>query len=247
MKIFAHRGYSGRYPENTMLAFRKAAETGCHGIELDVHKTRDGRLVIIHDELVDRTTDGHGRVCDMSYDELRSLNAAKLFPQLTDFEPIPSLEEYLDWVKGTGLITNIEIKTDNVYYPGIEKDVCDTVRAFGLEDRVIYSSFNHISARRAKELAPSVEVGALVERENFVRVFPGYYCRENGFDCWHPCITMLDDENVRDCRENGIKINVWTVNDIDGLEKARRYKLDSIITNYPMDALLWFRGMESSE
>ena len=79
MKIYAHRGYSGKYPENTMLAFEKAAETGCDGIELDVQLTKDGKLVVIHDESVDRTTTGTGKVKDFTYDELARFNAAKLF------------------------------------------------------------------------------------------------------------------------------------------------------------------------
>ena len=78
MKIYAHRGYSGRYPENTMLSFQKAAETGCDGIELDVQLTRDGTVVVIHDEAVDRTTDGTGLVKDYTFEELRKLDAGTI-------------------------------------------------------------------------------------------------------------------------------------------------------------------------
>ena len=76
MKVYAHRGYSGKYPENTMLAFQEAAKTGCDGIELDVQLTKDGKVVVIHDEAVDRTTDGSGKVKDFTYQELARLNAA---------------------------------------------------------------------------------------------------------------------------------------------------------------------------
>ena len=90
----AHRGYSGRYPENTMLSFRKAAETGCDVIELNIQMTKDGVIVVIHDEAVNRTTDGNGRVRDYTYEKMRKPNAAKLFPERTAFEPIPSFNEY---------------------------------------------------------------------------------------------------------------------------------------------------------
>ena len=94
MKVMAHRGYSGAYPENTMLSFRKAAEVGTDGIELDVHLTRDGVLVVHHDERVDRTTDGTGRICDLSYAELRRFNAANLWKDRYAPEKIPSFEEH---------------------------------------------------------------------------------------------------------------------------------------------------------
>lgn len=243
MKVFAHRGYSGAYPENTMLAFQKAVEAGCDGIELDVHETKDGKLVIIHDELVNRTTDGTGRVCDYTFEELRRLNAAKLFPQF-GAEKIPSFEEYCEWAAALDIVTNIEIKTDNVYYPDIEDKIWETVCRYGLSDRVIFSSFNHMSVTRIKQLAPDVDAGALVEKENFVRVFPGSYCRKFGFDCYHPALSMLTDENVKDCRDHGIKINVWTVNDMAGMETVYRYQCDGMITNYPGVAKAWLKGRE---
>ena len=116
MKVIAHRGYSGKYPENTMLSFQKAVEAGCDGIELDVQTTKDGVVVVIHDERVDRTTDGEGFVKDYTFEEIRKLNAAKLFPHVTDFEPIPSLEEYCAWMAQNNIFTNIEIKTGVYYY-----------------------------------------------------------------------------------------------------------------------------------
>ena len=96
---FAHRGYSGKYPENTMLAFRKAAEAGADGIELDVQLTRDGEPVIIHDELVDRTTDGTGRVKDFTLAELQALDASYIYTGQYGRNPIPTLREYCEFVK----------------------------------------------------------------------------------------------------------------------------------------------------
>ena len=240
MRVMAHRGYSGAYPENTMLAFRKAAEVGTDGIELDVHTTRDGVLIIHHDERVDRTTDGTGRICDLSYEELRRFNAARLWNGRYAPEKIPAFEEYCEWAAGQDLFTNIEIKTDNTYYPDIEQKTWDMVVKYGLEKRVLFSSFNHFSMSRMKQIVPDyVDLGALVEHESGVKVFPGAYCRAAGFDCYHPPVAALTEEAVQNCKEHGIKINVWTVNDMAGLEKLYAWGVDGIITNFPSVPMAW--------
>ena len=121
-KNFAHRGFSGKYPENTMLAFEKAIEAGADGIENDVHLTKDGVPVIIHDELVDRTTNGKGYVKDYTYEELSKLDASYIFPEYGVLH-IPTLREYMELVKDKDIITNIELKTGVFEYPGIEEKV----------------------------------------------------------------------------------------------------------------------------
>ena len=135
MRVFAHRGYSGKYPENTMLAFREAEKVGADGIELDVQLTKDGQIVIIHDETLNRTTNGKGYVKDYTLAELKALDASVI--KGTEFSPqrIPTLEEYCDWVKGTGLVTNVELKSSIVYYPELEEKTAEMIKAFGLEDR----------------------------------------------------------------------------------------------------------------
>ncbi len=240
MRVMAHRGYSGAYPENTMLSFRKAVEVGTDGIELDVHATKDGVLVVHHDERVDRTTDGTGRICDLRFEELHRFNAAKLWADRYAPERIPAFEEYCEWAAGEEIFTNIEIKTDNTYYPDIEQKTWDTVVKYGLEKKVLFSSFNHFSLTRMKQIVPEyVELGALVEHESGVKVYPGAYCKSAGFSCYHPPIAALTDENVRDCREHGIKINVWTVNDMAGLEKLHAWGVEGIITNFPSVPMAW--------
>ena len=115
----AHRGYSGKYPENTMLAFEEAAKTGADGIELDVQLTKDGQVVVIHDERIDRTTDGSGWVKDYTYEELKKFNAARVKGDQFGFQPIPSFEEYCAWAKNQSLFTNVELKTSIIYYPEV--------------------------------------------------------------------------------------------------------------------------------
>ena len=219
MKILGHRGYSGKYPENTMLAFQKAIEAGADGIELDVHETKDGELVVIHDETVDRTTDGTGAVFDMTLAELKKLNANKRFPEYGPQE-ITSFEEYCAWAAENNVFTNIEIKTDNTFYPEMEEKVWAMIVKHGLEDKVLFSSFNHVTMLRMREILPeTVPVGALVWVESGVRVLPGTFCKAVGFQAYHPEIAMLEDKNVKDCQENGIAINVWSVDDAASLKK----------------------------
>lgn len=157
MKIFAHRGFSGRYPQNTMLAFQKALESGCDGIELDVQLTKDGVPVIIHDEYLDDLTDFKGFVRDYTYEQLKKCNAAGKYNETYGFCPIPTFQEYCEWVKQTELVTNVEIKSSVYYYEDIEEKVMALIERYGLADRIILSSFNHLSAVRCKELHPGLE------------------------------------------------------------------------------------------
>ena len=244
MRVMAHRGYSGMYPENTMLAFEKAVEAGADGIELDVHKTKDGVLVVHHDERVDRTTDGTGRICDLTFEELRRFNAAARWNGKFGFQPIPSFEEYCAWAANQTLFTNIEIKTDNTFYPNIEQEVWDMICRFGLQDRVMFSSFNHVTLLKLRKIAPSVDVGALVLEDGMVRVRPGDYCRESGFQAWHPSFVSLNDENVANCKAAGIAVNVWTVNDMAALERLHAWNCEGVITNFPGIAKSWLDTVE---
>ena len=164
MLNIAHRGFRSRYPENTMLAFRKAIEAGCDGIEFDVHLSKDGEAVIIHDEAVDRTTDGTGLVGQKTYHELKALNAAKPHPETIDFAPIPSLREYFEYIaEQPHIISNIELKTGVFVYEGIEEVVYQLMKEYKLINRCIVSSFNHESVLRMKKIDSAVTCGLLVD------------------------------------------------------------------------------------
>ena len=199
-KNFAHRGFSGKYPENTMLAFRKAIEVGVDGIELDVHLTKDGQLVIIHDETTDRTCGVSGRVGRMTLEELRQLDASYLWRGQMEPNPIPTLREYCQLVEKLPLVTNIELKTNVNEYPGIEAKVLELIREFRLEDRIIISSFNHFSVLRMRELAPELKYGLL--SESWV-VGAGKYVHDLGIPCYHPIHGNLTPEffqKIKDLR-----------------------------------------------
>ncbi len=162
MKIWAHRGCSQRYPENTTVAFEKAVQTeGLEGIELDIQLTKDGRLVVIHDERVDRTTEGIGFVRDYTLVQLKRLH---IYADEHPSQAIPTMEEVLDLTKEhlkTGLKLNVELKTSIWPYPGIEEKIVDLVYKRGVEKSIVYSSFYALSLERIRRLDPEAQTGVL--------------------------------------------------------------------------------------
>ena len=233
MRVFGHRGFSGEYPENTMLAFQKAVEAGCDGIELDVQLTRDLVPVIMHDEKVDRTTDGSGYVYDLTFDEIRRLDCSypdKFGGKFGQLE-VTSLREYLEWMaEEENLITNIELKNSVYYYGGMERMVMDMIYEYGLEDRIILSSFNNASIVLCRQNDDTIAGGFLVERcvEN-----AGVYARTCDVQYYHPNMDYLKEEHVRSCSQNGVGVNVWTVNEKEDMRRMKKWGVSSIITNYP--------------
>lgn len=229
-KNFAHRGFSGKYPENTMLAFEKAIAEGVDGIELDVQLTKDGEVVIIHDEKIDRTTDGEGYVVDYTYEELSQFDASYIYRGKMGFNKIPTLREYFELVKDLDIITNIELKTGINEYLGIEEKVWDLIQEFKLQDKIIISSFNHFSVMRMKKIAPNMKYGFL--SEDWI-IDAGKYTHSHGIQCYHPRFNNLIPEVIEELKSYGLEINTWTVN----LESDMRYlishKIDVIIGNYP--------------
>lgn len=196
-KNFAHRGFSGNYPENTMLAFKKAVDVGVDGIELDVQLTKDGIPVIIHDETLDRTTNGQGYVVDFTYDELSKLDASYKFQSHTLINKIPTLDEYLNYIKDYKVVTNIELKTSINEYLGIEEKVLELIKKYNLEDRIIISSFNHYSILRFKKLAPNIKCGFLTESW---LIDAGEYIKKNNIECYHPHFKNLTSEVIEELK-----------------------------------------------
>lgn len=227
---FAHRGFSGRYPENTLLAFEKAIEAGADGIELDVHLTKDGIPVICHDERLDRTTDGKGLLCGYTLSELTAFDASYIYKGKYGFNRIPTLREYFELIKDTKIITNIELKNGCIDYPGLEQKVLDLIDEFALRPRIIFSSFNHYSVQRAKRLAPDIPCGLLYDAW---LVNAQDYCEAVGADCLHPSYHCLTQETVDAYLAAGLQINTWTVNEPEELCRLAALGVTSIITNHP--------------
>lgn len=162
MKIWAHRGCSQRYPENTLLSFEKAAAIqNLTGIELDIQLTKDGQLVVIHDERVDRTTEGIGFVRDYTLAELKRLH---IYADVNVSQEIPTMEEVLDLAESRckdGMKINIELKTSIYPYPGIEEKIVELIHRRGLQESIVYSSFYTLSLEKIRQLDSQAEIGIL--------------------------------------------------------------------------------------
>ena len=239
-EIYAHRGFSGIYPENTVLAFQKAAECGAEGIEFDVHLTKDGVPVVMHDENTVRTTGTDALIRDLTLEEFKALDAGYIKNGQFGFVAPPTLREVFEVLKETGMKCNIEIKSGVYEYPNIERKILAMMDEFGLREKTIISSFNHFTVTRFKELAPDVKVGFL---EESWLIHPGAYTRARGAECFHPFFNMLNHENMQDLRNNGIEINAWTINDEEDMRKALKLQLEIGITNWP-DKFLAIRKEE---
>lgn len=233
-KVFAHRGFSGNYPENTMLAFREAAKTGCVGIELDVQLSKDGEVVVFHDESLDRTTDGTGPVRSHTLAELLKFTANAAFGDTVEPQKIPTLREYFEFVKETNLYTNIELKTGIYNYPGIEQKVYDLVKEFGLEDRVIYSSFNHYTMKNMLDIDPTAKCGLITSSWLLDIGAYGYKHKAYSVNAMH---SFLSKEVCDDLHRHGIIAQAWTPNSVEDLSRAIENGCDLLITNFPDRAL----------
>ncbi|MDD7588268.1 glycerophosphodiester phosphodiesterase [Bullifex porci] len=236
MKIIAHRGFSGIYPENTMLAFKKAIEIGADGIELDVHLSKDGQVMIIHDEALKRTTGLDGVISDYTRAELEKISAGKTKNDEFGFTPIPSLEEYLAFMaEHKDKFTNIELKTAPVYYPEIEEKTLELVRKFDLEKNIIYSSFNWLSIERMQRLGTISETGLLFSGMKLYN--QAHIIKSLGINYFHPDFNDLTDEIVKSYLDNKVGLNVWTVNEIEDMKVCLSWDIDGLITNFPDRAI----------
>ena len=249
VKIWAHRGCSMAYPENTLLAFKKAAEIpGITGVELDVQKTRDGRLVVIHDEEVDRTTDACGRVCDFSLEEIQGLHITGsgqsqvyvLSDADRDFMGtaaekaivIPTLEEVLDvlrpYCRSRHLQINIELKNGKIAYEGMEQEVIDLVHAYALEDHVVYSSFNCRSLAEVQRLDPQAKIAILAG--DYHKCLDDFYFYH--MDAMHPgnLGMPVNADDVRRLRQTCVPVRMY--NGSEPLYGQRRRLPDMDLREY---------------
>lgn len=229
MEIWGHRGAYHFAPENTLTSFQMAADMGADGVELDIQLTRDNEIVVIHDETVDRVSDGHGYVKDLTLSELKKLNANKrgLTPPL--FMEIPTLAEVFELLRPTRLNINVELKTGIVFYEGIEKKALNLARQFEMFDRIVWSSFNHYSVQIVKRLEPAADTALLCGGGIVVT---GEQCEKVGASALHPNIRQLRYPGlVEECHAHGVKVRLWTVNEPEEFALARDMGVDGVFTN----------------
>lgn len=230
-KVWAHRGASAHAPENTLPAFELARQMGADGIELDVQLSKDGVPVVIHDERIDRVSDGAGNVRDYTLEELRGFNMNRQFPAYGRVA-IPTLSEVYDLMKEWNMVINLELKNSVVFYEGMEERVLELAREKGVEDRVIYSSFNHYSMRKIKRLLPSARV-AFLYSDGILDA--AEYAGKNGAFAIHPSLGNMDYPDVdvvRECHGRNVRVHVWTVNEEADMERMKAAGVDAVITNY---------------
>lgn len=226
----AHRGASGYAPENTLAAFKMALEMGAKGIEIDIHLTADGEIVVIHDWVLGRTCDLKGLVGDYSLKEIKEGDFGGWFSHEFKNERIPTLEETLVLLKGTGTLLNIEIKKNMYNNKGIEKIMTDLIHKHDFTDQVIVSSFNHHSLAQVKRLEGNIRTGILYSE---IMYHPWEYAAILKADAIHPFYESLGEEDVRQCLKNNIMVNPYTVNNPEHIARLVRWGVSSIITDYP--------------
>lgn len=228
--VIAHRGASSEAPENTLAAFNRGLETGADGFEFDVHMSRDGELVVIHDETVTRTTSGSGWVKDMTFSELTTLDAGSWFDLRFKRERIPTLKQVLELIADRSKLINIELKSGIVIYPDIEHKVIEVLGEFNVLDKTIISSFNHYSLRIVKGVEPKARTGILY-MEGLVE--PWIYAGRVPADALHPAFYLVTPEIVRSAHDAGLSVNVWTVDNADDMKRMVALGVDAVITNCP--------------
>lgn len=219
-------------PQNTRSALEKAVELGADGVELDVQYSSDGALVVFHDVTLDETTDGEGKVVSHTLKELRSFDAGSWFDDRFKGERILTLDEAFD-VLGDRIAINVEIKAFTLSSTGMEQDVVDLIQQYSLQERVLVSSFNPFSVRRVKRYDSRIQTALLYAPEQpliFRRVWFRHLVKP---DVLHPFFQMVDEPHVTWARRKGYRVNVWTVNEVEDMERMVSLGVDGIITDYP--------------
>jgi glycerophosphoryl diester phosphodiesterase len=225
--IEAHRGDSTNAPENTLAAFAGALGLGVPWIELDVHPAKDGTLVVIHDDTVDRTTHGIGAVCDLTAHELRRLDAGARFgPQFVGAR-IPLLVEVLDLIVPTDTVLNVEIKSS---LPGmnVPGSVVQLLRRYGRERQYVVSSFELLPLLQVREIAPEIALALIGDGPEILPL-----ARQHHLPWVHGKASTVDAEFVALAHAHGIRVNVWVVDDPERLTYWRALGVDKLCTNRP--------------
>ena len=227
--IIAHRGGRDWAPENTLAAFRKSIEAGVDGVDFDVHRCSTGELVVIHDDDLNRTTNGVGLVKDSSLPELQRLSAGLWFDKAFREERVPLLTEVLDLFPDQ-MVIDIELKNAPIGYDGIEEDLLATIEPYRDRLNMLVSSFDHHCLRRLRELDSDIKIGVLaaaglVDIAEYAAKFNASYFIQD-YDCLLPAA-------VHEAQEAGLNVVVWTVNDKERWRHLIEMGVDGICTDTP--------------
>jgi glycerophosphoryl diester phosphodiesterase len=243
MKIISHRGASAYAPENTLKAFTLAVEMGSRDFEFDVHRTKDGILVVHHDFDLKRTAGHAARISDLTYSELRKYNVAAGFRRDCGFQCVPRLEEVLDVIEPHAEGLNFEVKNDHNAYPGIEEQLLDFLKSkHGLLERVVVSSFDHATLKGLRELSPKLKLAYLGHNLSPMLLLPAVKkAKEVGAVGFHLALRIAFKLNVSRLKEAGFWVGVYTVNSQKDALRMKEIGVDGIFTNHPDILAQWTR------
>lgn len=220
---YAHRGASEYFPENTLSAFYAGLQMGANGIETDIHKTKDGVLVLFHDDELDRVTDGTGMISDFTYQELMRLHVYN--PTRDRVDRIVTFEDFLKYFAFRDLTFAIELKQDHV-----EKETIDMLERFGIREKTILTSFNFESIKNAKAYDPRYRVGYLYEPDELEPVKKLQSIKGEEL-C--PLAELLTRESVKDFHNMGFSVRPWGIYNTDIMKEMCSYGVDGMTVNFP--------------
>lgn len=230
-RVIAHRGYSGAAPENTIAAVRAAIDIGADMAEIDVTLTSDGEVVVIHDSTLQRTTNGGGEVLEFSLADLQLLDAGSWFSKSFAGEPIPTLDAMLAEVDDR-ILLNVEIKSEAVGLGVVEK-VATAIRARGMTDEIVVSSFSPTALEKMHQLAPEIRTAVLYNKDLHAGMDPVEIVTGVGASAFNIKRVRLTPEMLRQCHANGIPVAVYTVNKKRHMRRTIQLGVDAIFTDQP--------------
>jgi len=224
-----HRGAMAYAPENTMPSFEQAHRMGAQEIELDVQLTKDNHLVVMHDQMVDRTTNGSGYIRDLTWEQVQKLDAGMhLAPEFAGVR-VPALNDVLEWARGKVSVA-IEIKNGPHYYAGIEEKILACVTERKMQNCVLITSFDHPSLALMKEISLGMATGILFSCRPADVV---ELARQTGADVILPHWTFVTTDIVEHAHREGLGVNPWAVNSDDAVRLMLQMGVDTITSNYP--------------
>lgn len=234
-KIFAHRGSKGTHPENTLAAFAESVRIGVDGIELDIHLSKDEELVVIHDETLNRTTSGKGEVADFTLAELKQFDAGSWFACHYEQERIPTLLEVFDLLQQLAYqgIVNVEVKTDEKEYPGIEEKLVALVHQRTWSFDVMYSSFNLLTLQRLAMIDMDTKKSWIMVGSVVTLPFAHYFSMLEGI---HPNFSWFI-ESEQELQQFDKAVRPWTVNSEYEMWMCFERNVTAFHTDYPEQAL----------
>lgn len=227
--VLGHRGAMGHAPENTMPSFYKAIELKATMFELDIHMSRDGELVVIHDAIVDRTTSGTGKVSEMTWDEIRQLDAGSWFGPEFRKVRVPRLEDVFDEV-GDRIQINVEIKAGDELYEAIVEKLARLIKEKDLAEQVVISSFHPQYLIEARSLLPEIQIGLIYSKPREDAVGEAVAA---GWQALHPHVSQVTKELVDKAHSRGLIVRAWNPNEIEPMRMMIEAGVDGVGTDYP--------------